>query len=135
MNNYKTIEFQPHGDDTGKLISLEKEVNIPFDFKRIYYIYDTKKTIQRGFHAHINLKQVIVSLSGSCVFVLDDGAQRKEITLDSPTSGILIQGLIWREMKNFSDDCVLVVLASEYYDTDDYIYDYKTFLRKVNERK
>lgn len=135
MNNYKIIEFQSHGDNTGKLISLERGGNIPFDFKRVYYIYNTKKNTQRGFHAHINLKQVIISVSGSCVFALDDGMQRREVMLDNPARGLLIKGLIWREMKEFSDDCVLMVLASEHYDIDDYIYDYKAFTRKVNEKK
>ena len=127
----KLINFKLNGDDRGSLIAIEEGYNVPFDIKRVYYIFDTKKGVERGFHAHINLKQMCIAVKGSCTFVLDDGDKREEIKLDNPNQGLFIEGLIWREMKDFSEDCVLVVLASEYYDESDYIRDYDKFLEEV----
>jgi dTDP-4-dehydrorhamnose 3,5-epimerase-like enzyme len=122
--NFKTL-----GDDRGSLIAIEEDYNVPFEIKRVYYIFDTKKGVERGFHAHIDLKQLAIVLKGSCTFVLDNGSKREEILLDNPNNGLLIEGLIWREMKYFSEDCVLLVLASEHYDESDYIRDYDEFLK------
>ena len=132
MKNCELIDFKTLGDDRGSLIAIEEGYNVPFPIKRVYYIFDTKKGVERGFHAHINLKQVAVVVKGSCVFVLDDGYNKKEINLDNPNQGLLIEGLIWREMKSFSNDCVLVVLASEHYDEEDYIRNYDEFTKMVN---
>ncbi|MCB4205443.1 FdtA/QdtA family cupin domain-containing protein [Deferribacterales bacterium Es71-Z0220] len=131
MADYKLIDFQIKGDERGSLIAIEGGYDIPFDIKRVYYIFDTKKGVERGFHAHLNLKQVCIAVKGSCTFVLDDGKRREEIRLDRPNKGLFIEGLIWREMKDFSPDCVLVVLASEHYDENDYIRDYNKFLKEV----
>ena len=128
MASYKLVDFKTLGDERGSLIAIEQGYNAPFDIKRVYYIFDTKEGVERGFHAHINLKQICIAVKGSCTFVLDNGKTRKEIKLDNPNQGLLIEGLIWREMKNFSSDCVLVVLASEQYDESDYIRDYDKFL-------
>ncbi|WP_419769427.1 MAG: sugar 3,4-ketoisomerase [Candidatus Marinarcus sp.] len=130
--SYHLIDFKTLGDDRGSLIAIEEGYNAPFDIKRVYYIFDTKKGIERGFHAHINLKQIAIAVKGSCTFVLDNGKQKEEIELNSPNQGLYIDGLIWREMKNFSLDCVLVVIASEHYDESDYIRDYNQFLEEVN---
>jgi len=127
----KIIDFQTLGDDRGSLIALEENYNAPFEIKRVYYIYDTKKGVARGFHAHKHLKQLAIAVKGSCTFVLDHGVKKEEIVLNSPNKGLLIEGLIWREMKDFSSDCVLVVLASEHYDEDDYIRDYDEFLKEA----
>ena len=132
MKSYKIINFPVLGDNRGSLIALEAFNHIPFDIKRVYYIFDTKKSISRGFHAHINTKQVIICLSGSCRFILDDGKLRDEIILNSPSKGILIDKLIWREMHDFSQNCILIILASEVYNNDDYIRDYNKFLSTVN---
>ncbi len=126
------IDFASLGDDRGSLIALESLKNVPFEIKRVYYIFDTGQNVIRGFHAHKNLKQVAISLKGSCTFVLDDGSVRKEIILDSPYKGLLIDSLTWREMKDFSNDCVLLVLASQYYDEKDYIRNYNDFLEEVS---
>ena len=131
MTSYKLVDFKTLGDERGSLISIEQGYNAPFEIKRVYYIFDTKKGVERGFHAHISLKQMAIVVKGSCTFVLDDGKKRKEIKLDNPNQGLLIEGLIWREMKDFSSDCVLVVLASEHYDEKDYIRDYNKFLEEV----
>lgn len=128
MSLLKTIEFPALGDERGSLISLETYKQIPFDIKRVYYIYGTQTGVARGFHAHKQLQQVAVCVSGKCRMILDDGDKREELWLDSPAKGLLIGDMIWREMHDFSDDCVLLVLASEHYDESDYIRDYDEFL-------
>ncbi len=130
MNLIKWIDFQSLGDQRGSLVALEigMEKAVPFDIKRVYYIYRTAEGVSRGFHAHRNLKQVAISVAGRCRMVLDDGKNRKEAWLDCPTKGLLIEDMIWREMHDFSEDCVLLVLASEHYDESDYIRDYQQFL-------
>ena len=132
MSLIKTINFQPLGDERGSLVALEGNKSVPFDIKRVYYIFDSKEGISRGFHAHRNLKQVAVCVSGSCRFVLDNGKQREEVVLEKSTIGLLIDDLTWREMYDFSPDCVLMVLANEFYDELDYIRDYQEFLQIVN---
>jgi len=129
-NSYQLVKFKTLGDDRGSLIAIEEGYNAPFEIKRVYYIFDTQKDVQRGFHAHINLEQIAIVVKGSCTFVLDNGNRREEIILNGPNQGLYIKGLIWREMKNFSEDCVLVVLASEHYDENDYIRDYEKFLEE-----
>ncbi len=129
--SYEIYNFGIKGDERGSLIAIEQGHNAPFEIKRVYYIFDTKEGVERGFHAHINLKQICIAVKGSCTFVLDDGHKREEIKLDNPNQGLFIEGLIWREMKDFSQDCVLVVLASEHYDESDYIRYYDKFLKEV----
>jgi dTDP-4-dehydrorhamnose 3,5-epimerase-like enzyme len=123
----KPISFPPLGDDRGSLVALETHKTVPFDVKRVYYIFGTKSGVSRGFHAHRALQQVAVCVTGKCRMVLDDGHQREEVWLDSPTKGLLIGDLVWREMHDFSPDCVLLVLASEFYNESDYIRSYDEF--------
>lgn len=130
MKLIKTIEFKKLGDERGSLVSLEQNNNIPFDVKRIYYIFGTKEGVSRGFHAHKNLEQVAICVKGSCRFLLDNGQIKEEIILDKPDVGLHINSFIWREMHDFSEDCVLMVLASELYDESDYIRDYNNFLEE-----
>ena len=132
MSLIQWTNFPPLGDDRGSLVALEAEKTVPFSIKRVYYIFGTQEGVARGFHAHHNLKQVAVCVTGKCRMILDDGKNREEEAwLDSPTKGLLIGDLIWREMHDFSEDCVLLVLASEHYDESDYIRDYQDFLNKV----
>lgn len=135
MTSYKLVDFKTLGDERGSLIAIEEGYNTPFDIQRVYYIFDTKKGVIRGYHAHINLKQIAIAVKGSCKFILDDGKSREEVILDNPNQGLLIEGLIWREMHDFSEDCVLLVLASEHYDESDYIRDYQKFIDKVLENE
>lgn len=135
MNQFSIINLKLIGDERGSLISLEGNDNVPFDIKRVYYIFNTKEDVERGFHAHINLKQLVIAVKGSCTFVLDNGTKKEELILDKPEEGLFIEGLIWREMKNFSSDCVLIVLASEYYKEIDYIRNYDKFLEAVENGK
>lgn len=126
--SFKKVNFKCIGDERGSLVALESNKEVPFDIKRVYYIFSTKDGFSRGFHAHRTLKQVAVCLRGSCRFVLDDGKQKTSMLLGDASEGIIIDDLIWREMHDFSHDCVLMVLASEYYDESDYIRDYEEFL-------
>ena len=130
--NYKLIDMDIHGDNRGKLIAIEGTKNIPFDIKRVYYIYDTIPEESRGFHAHKTLEQLIVAIDGACQFVLDDGKTREKVWLNSPNKALYIGKNMWREMKHFSYGCKLMVLASEYYDEKEYIRDYDEFLKEVN---
>jgi dTDP-4-dehydrorhamnose 3,5-epimerase-like enzyme len=122
------IDFKVLGDERGQLVSLEQHKNIPFNVRRVYYLFDTKLDVSRGFHAHKELQQVAVCLAGKCRMRLDNGFDKKDIWLDSPKKGLFIDEMIWREMHNFSEDCILLVLASNHYDEDDYIRDYQEFI-------
>jgi len=130
-NKFREIELEPNGDARGSLIAIEEKINIPFDIKRVYYIFGTKEGVTRGHHAHKGLTQIAVCVSGSCRMLLDDGRTKKNVWLDSPTKGLLIENLVWREMHDFSPDCVLIVLANEHYDEADYIRKYDDFLEQV----
>lgn len=127
MSLIQWIHFPPLGDERGSLVALETGKTVPFDIKRVYYIFATQKNVARGFHAHKNLKQIAVCVTGKCRMVLDNGKIRQDAWLDSPTKGLLIGDLVWREMHDFSEDCVLLVLASEHYDENDYIRTYTEF--------
>jgi len=127
VNIWKLCDLEIKGDARGSLIAIEQWRNVPFEFKRAYYIFNTKAGVRRGCHAHKQLSQMIICLSGSCKLSLEDGQLREEIILASPTSALMIQGLVWRELYDFSPDCVLLVLADQYYNENDYIRDYDEF--------
>ncbi len=129
------ISFSVHGDERGKLIAIESGKDLDFDIRRVYYIYDTAADVVRGKHAHIDLRQVMLCVSGSCEVLVDNGTERRTVTLDSPDRGIFIHDLVWREMLSFSDGCVLLVLVDRPYDTADYIFDYDEFKRTVDKMK
>jgi len=119
--------------EKGKLSFMESGKDVPFEVKRIYYIYDIEDlNIKRGYHAHKTLKQVIFCLNGSFVLELDNGFEKREILLNKPNKGILIDFNIWRNMKNFSKNVVIMVVASDYYDENDYIRNYDEFIEYIN---
>lgn len=123
------LKLALHGDERGKLVALEEMSEVvPFEVKRAYYIFDTTPGTVRGKHAHKELIQVLICVSGACTIEceLPDGC-KTQYRLDWPDRGLLIEGLVWREMKEFSKDAVLLVLASEHYDEKDYIRDYNVF--------
>lgn len=127
--------FQQHGDERGMLVALEEYDDIPFKIKRVYYMYDTKTGVHRGFHAHKSLKQILICIHGSCKVLLDNGkGEKKIVSLEKPYEGLYISNEMWREMYDFSQDAVLLVLASEIYQEEDYIRDYDEFLRFVNNK-
>lgn len=127
--------FQQHGDERGMLVALEEFNDIPFEIKRVYYMYDTKENIHRGFHAHKNLEQILVCIHGSCKVLLDNGREKKIVSLEKPYEGLYVPNNMWREMYDFSPDAVLMCLASEIYKEEDYIRDYDEFLDFIAEDK
>jgi dTDP-4-dehydrorhamnose 3,5-epimerase-like enzyme len=130
----KKYSFQQHGDDRGQLVALEEGKEIPFNIKRVYYMYDTGVGVRRGFHAHKSLEQILICVHGSCKILLDDGDEQQIILLDSPHEGVHISHAVWREMYDFSPDAVLMVLASDLYNESDYIRDYDEFLKYIGKK-
>lgn len=131
MLDMEILHFQPHGDGRGFLVAIEGSKNIPFDIERVYYIGDVPNGVTRGAHAHKDLEQVLICVHGTCTIKLDDGKEQCTIPLTDPYTGILLHKMIWREMHDFSPDCVLLVLASKPYDESDYIRDYDTFVALI----
>lgn len=127
------VDLRVMGDARGNLIPVEKGFNIPFDLKRVYYIFDTKTGVSRGFHAHRESQRLAVCVSGSCRMVLDDGKTRQELWLNSAAKGLMIGNMIWVELHEFSTDCVFIVFASDYYRESDYIRDYQQFLKEAKD--
>ena len=125
--------FQQHGDSRGQLVALEELKDIPFIIKRIYYMYDTKEGVRRGYHAHKSLEQILICVHGSCKILLDNGKEKKIVSLEKPYEGVYIANNMWREMYDFSNDAVLMVVASDFYNEEDYIRDYQDFLNYVEE--
>lgn len=133
--NVKMISLRVHGDDRGKLVALEKGHNLPFDVKRVYYIYGAKAGVPRGFHAHKHLKQLLIATSGSVEIHCEMCGQRSVYILNKPDEALLIEGMVWRTMEKFSSDCVLTVLADKAYNEADYIRNYTDFLKEENHGK
>ncbi len=131
----KKYQFTPHGDDRGQLVAVEAGKEIPFDIRRVYYIYGTKEDQRRGFHAHLNLQQILICLNGSCKIHLDNGFETQEVLLDKPYEGLYISNDMWREMYDFTPGAVLLVLASMPYDEADYIRNYDAFIKLVRDKE
>lgn len=129
------INFQKKGDDRGSLVVMENNKEIPFEIKRVYYLCDTKEGIRRGFHAHHTLQQMAVCVRGSCEFLMDDGYSVEVIKLDNNYTGLMLPPYVWHEMFNFSHDCVLMVLANDFYDESDYMRSYQDFTTEINKLK
>lgn len=127
MNLCKSYDLELLGDERGSLVVLDDISNIPFDIKRVYYIFNTQEGIARGFHAHKKLHQVAICLSGTCRMLMDDGKNKESILMDSPTMAIDIPPMLWHEMHDFSKDCILLILASDHYNESDYIRSYTNF--------
>ena len=125
------VHFKIKGDERGLLIALEENRNIPFEIKRVFYIFATREGVRRGEHAHYKTKQLLIAVAGSCKVTLDDGYTKKTYTLDRPDIGLFQDALVWGNMHDFSADCVLMVLADSHYSTEDYIYDYNSYLENI----
>ena len=121
------------GDHRGQLVAIEGRVNVPFDIKRVFYIYGTQKKVSRGDHSHYNTKQYLIAVNGSCKVTLDNGKTKQTFDLDEPKKGLFQDALIWGTMHDFSDDCVLLVFANDCYKSEDYITNYSKFLEVVND--
>lgn len=125
------IDIPKIQNSEGNIAVIENDV-IPFAIQRVYYLYDVPSSAQRGGHAHKNLHQVLIALSGSFDVVLKDGNSTQTITLNKPDKGLLINTKVWRELENFSSGAVCLVLASDVFDEDDYIRDFDDYMSYVN---
>lgn len=130
VSDCKAVELDKHHSDRkGNLTVVENGVTLPFDVKRVYYLYDVPGGESRGSHAHRELEQLIVAASGSFTVTLDDGKEKRSFFLNRPYQGLYVKPGLWRDLDNFSSGAVCMVLASEVYDASDYIRDYEEFLR------
>lgn len=129
----KIVDLSKVHNDNGNITVLENDKNIPFNIKRIYYLYDVPMGADRGGHGHYKLQQYIVAASGSFTFVLDDGINKESFFLNDPSKALHIQPGIWREIKDFSSGSICLVLASHEYNESDYIRDYKEYLKYKND--
>ena len=126
------VSLAVRGDHRGSLIALEgRSTHFPLDIARVYYVFATAPGIERGFHAHHALTQLAIAVSGSCTMHFDDGREKRAVRLDRPDVAVTIPPMVWHEMHDFSDDCVLLVLTDAKYDEADYIRDYDKFARLV----
>lgn len=132
INDCRIIDLRKIHDPRGNLTPIEGGADIPFDIKRVYYLYDVPGGESRGAHAHKELQQLIVAANGSFTITLDDGKKKNVFTLNRPYQGLLIVPGIWRDLDDFSSGAVLLCLASEHYDAADYIRDYDEFLEYKN---
>ena len=119
------------GDDRGHLISFEKGVNCPFDVKRTFCIYDTKPNIARGSHANRNSEFLMIAINGSCKIKIDNGKKQEIFELNSQNQGLYLNKMIWKEMYDFSNNAILLVLTNTHYDEKEYIRNYDEFLKEV----
>ncbi len=124
----EVIEITELGDERGRLTVIEENNHIPFDIKRVFYIYGTVQGVRRGFHAHYKTRQALICVSGNCKVYLNNTEREVDVLLDEPTKVLILEPNDWHEMYDFSPDCVLLVLASELYQAEDYIRDYDQFI-------
>lgn len=127
------FNFPQYSDERGNLVVIEE--NIPFDIKRVYYIYGSTADVIRGQHAHKTLDQVLICVAGRCKILLDDGTEKKIIELSSPNEGVYVPHHVWHDMYEFSINAVLLVLASAKFYEPDYICEYNDFLEYIRENK
>lgn len=128
IEDCKFIEFPQKGDARGHLVIIEGNQDIPFDIKRVFYIYGSDRDVVRGRHANYNSEFVLINVSGTSKVKVDDGTSQKIFDLDRPHVGIYLPKLVWKDMYDFSEDSVLLCLSSEHYDADEYIRDYDQYL-------
>lgn len=133
INQVKILSFQERGDERGKLVIAEGCRDIPFDIKRIFYIYGTQENVVRGQHANRKSKFVLINVAGKSKVRVDDGKGNERIfELNRPHTGIYLPEMIWKDMYDFSKDSVLLVLSSEHYDPDEYIRNYDDFVSEMS---
>ena len=135
LNNVKLLELETFVDLEGSLVPIESGLSIPFEIKRVFYVFEVHDQIDRGEHSHYKTEQVLICLSGKVKVLCDDGKDRKEWILDKPNEALYIPNLIWDEQIYLTSSSVLLVLANTNYDPSDYIEDYEEFRRLKNESK
>lgn len=129
--NYRLIKFKVNGDEKGSLISIEENQTIPFDIKRLFYIYNTKQDVPRGCHANRQSQFVLVMLNGSCKVKVMTKTKNEVYSLNSPDEGLWLDKMVWKEMYDFSEDAVLLVLSNEHYSKEEYIVDFDEYLKEI----
>ena len=133
VDNVKVFEFPKKGDNRGTLVVIEENKDIPFDIKRIFYMFGTSPEIVRGQHANRHSEFILICVAGSCKIKVDDGKGNEEIfLLDKPNKGIYVPKMLWKDMYDFSCDSVLLVLSDKNYDENEYIRDYEEYRKEVN---
>ena len=126
--NNNLVELEVHADERGSLVVVEQLKDIPFEITRVFHIYGVSPGAVRGAHAHFENRCLLLPVAGSCKITLDNGKEKITYELSKPNVGVIQDRLVWAEMHDFSDDCILVAYASEGYDVADYIRDYDEFL-------
>ena len=129
--SYRMLSFKQNGDDRGKLVIVEGMQDVPFEIKRVFYIYGSDSDVVRGQHANRETEFVLINVSGTSKVKVDDGYNQYVVELDKPHTGIFLPTMVWKDMYDFSEDSVLLVLASEHYNGAEYIRDYNEFLIEV----
>jgi dTDP-4-dehydrorhamnose 3,5-epimerase-like enzyme len=128
----KILEFQDLGDERGNLVVVEGSgFDIPFEIKRVFYIYGSDDSVIRGRHANRKTQFVMINVSGRSKVRVDNGNEQLEIDLDRPRMGLYLPAMVWKDMYGFSEDSVLLVMASEHYDAEEYIRDYNDYMREI----
>lgn len=130
-DKYKILEFAEFGDERGSLVIAEGAVDVPFEIKRVFYMYGSDSEVIRGQHANRQSEFVLINVSGSSKVRVDDGKEEAVIELNRPRMGLYLSTMLWKDMYDFSPDSVLLVLASTHYDGSEYIRDYDEYLREV----
>ena len=134
-DQYRIIEFGEYGDERGNLVVAEcGGIDVPFDVKRVFYIYGSDATIVRGRHANKRTEFVLINVAGSSKVKIDNGTETDIVELDRPRMGLYLPPMLWKDMYDFSPDSVLLVLASEHYDGNEYIRDYDEYLRILEKK-
>ena len=129
---FRIIEFKEYGDERGNLVVAEGDnIDVPFNIKRVFYMYGSDAEIIRGQHANRRTEFVLINVSGTSKVKMDNGHETKIVELNKPRMGLYIETMVWKDMYDFSEDSVLLVLASEHYDGEEYIRDYDAFLKEV----
>ena len=132
--NVRMLEFPQKGDERGHLVIVEGSKDIPFDIKRIFYMYGSEHNVVRGQHANLKSEFVLINVAGKSKVRVKDGLGNEAVfSLNRPHTGVYLPRMVWKDMYDFSKDSVLLVLSNEYYDPKEYIRDYDEFVRIVNE--
>lgn len=131
MYNTGKFKFKNIKGNYGELVPIESNKEIPFEIKRVYYIFNVEDNVRRGFHSHYNLHQALICVKGSVKIELKNPNESEIVTLDNPSEALYIGPMIWREMYDFTDDAVLLVLASDHYSEEDYIRNYDFYLEEA----
>lgn len=133
---YKIIEFADLGDERGNLVVIEGDkIDIPFEIKRVFYIYGSDSAVVRGQHANRETEFLLVNVAGTSKVKIDNGTESEVILLDRPRMGLYLSPMVWKDMYDFSGDSILLVLASRHYDPSEYIRSYPDYLAELDRRK